>query len=292
LLLNPAGAGGATDAEGSDAAWVAEHLISPAGTATATAATSADSGADGMDLVAHAELTRYDALKSSDPVYLADKAVRPRADDDVFARMVSIDRAACQEVLAACEGRIRAIFDMGVRDTVAAKGHARAAWAEVEARYLKQRTWRKVATAALRGMCDHTADFNKAALESLPASWVVKVDGRPAAAPPDDDEEVQEDAVCMCCFDGASVEGNRIIFCDGCNAAVHQACYGVPEIPEGDFFCDRCRAVQMMADESAERELEGLGTLPCQSHRLYCAPSHRPSKTHPTRACRCRCGRR
>lgn len=42
------------------------------------------------------------------------------------------------------------------------------------------------------------------------------------------------------------------MFCDGCNAAIHQACYGVSEIPEGDFFCDRCRAIQLMGDEQED----------------------------------------
>ena len=54
--------------------------------------------------------------------------------------------------------------------------------------------------------------------------------------------------------------GNRIVYCDGCNAAVHQACYGVAEIPEGDFYCDRCRAVQDMANGQNQNEDDmGLG---------------------------------
>ena len=33
-----------------------------------------------------------------------------------------------------------------------------------------------------------------------------------------------------------------------------QACYGVSEIPDGDFFCDRCRAVQILADNKDEND--------------------------------------
>ena len=55
----------------------------------------------------------------------------------------------------------------------------------------------------------------------------------------------------MCCFDGTSVEGNRILFCDGCNAALHQVCYGVHTIPEGDFYCDRCQYITLLAGESS-----------------------------------------
>ena len=149
---------------------------------------------------------------------------------------------------------MKSIMLTDVREKVKEKTKVREEWSAIEARYLKQRTWRKVATAVAKGMRDHNADFNKSILESIPASWVVRVDGRVAVQEDAEEEEKegQEDAVCMCCFDGSSLEGNRIMFCDGCNAAVHQACYGVQDIPEGDFFCDRCRAVQMMADEELD----------------------------------------
>lgn len=35
---------------------------------------------------------------------------------------------------------------------------------------------------------------------------------------------------------------NAILLCDGCDIAVHQACYGITNIPEGDWFCDGCAA--------------------------------------------------
>ena len=53
----------------------------------------------------------------------------------------------------------------------------------------------------------------------------------------------------MVCFDGGVADHNTVIFCDGCNSSVHQACYGITEIPEGDFFCDRCQAIQWFASE-------------------------------------------
>ena len=41
-------------------------------------------------------------------------------------------------------------------------------------------------------------------------------------------------------MDGEVFDGNEIIFCDKCNVSVHQMCYGVYAIPEGDWMCDVC----------------------------------------------------
>ena len=88
-------------------------------------------------------------------------------------------------------------------------------------------------------------------VEELPASWTIPVEGRPAPEETVPDKDM-EDSACMCCFDGLSYEGNTILFCDGCNASVHQACYGISEIPEGDFYCDRCQAVRWFSTECDE----------------------------------------
>lgn len=57
-------------------------------------------------------------------------------------------------------------------------------------------------------------------------------------------EEQQQhdmDAVCAVCNDGEVIPENKILFCDACNVAVHQMCYGIDEIPEDDYFCMPCR---------------------------------------------------
>ena len=35
-------------------------------------------------------------------------------------------------------------------------------------------------------------------------------------------------------------DSNPIVFCDGCDIGVHKCCYGIRDIPEGDWLCRKC----------------------------------------------------
>lgn len=43
----------------------------------------------------------------------------------------------------------------------------------------------------------------------------------------------EEEALCAICADGTSVDPNVIVFCERCDMAVHQLCYGIEQIPSG-----------------------------------------------------------
>lgn len=68
------------------------------------------------------------------------------------------------------------------------------------------------------------------------------------SAASDEEEEAEEesgtveedDEVCAICSKPDSKPPNQILFCEGCDIAVHQKCYGVLRIPRGDWLCKDC----------------------------------------------------
>ncbi|CAG61415.1 uncharacterized protein GVI51_K05093 [Nakaseomyces glabratus] len=56
----------------------------------------------------------------------------------------------------------------------------------------------------------------------------------------DDGTGLTSDQACAVCDGTVSTTTNMIVFCDGCDIAVHQECYGIVFIPEGQWLCRRC----------------------------------------------------
>ncbi|KAE9018831.1 Fanconi anemia group M protein [Phytophthora rubi] len=52
--------------------------------------------------------------------------------------------------------------------------------------------------------------------------------------------EQEEEGCCSVCLESESYDDDPIVFCDGCNLAVHQFCYGIRVVPSDKWFCDVC----------------------------------------------------
>ncbi|XP_072927876.1 protein AF-10-like isoform X6 [Hemitrygon akajei] len=54
---------------------------------------------------------------------------------------------------------------------------------------------------------------------------------------------------CCVCSDERGWDENPLVYCDGhgCNVAVHQACYGIIQVPTGPWFCRKCESQERAA---------------------------------------------
>jgi hypothetical protein len=85
----------------------------------------------------------------------------------------------------------------------------------------------------------------------------------------------EELALCSICLEGDWEDEDKVIFCDSCNVAVHQSCFGAGtnSIPEGAWYCDACAYGRRTGTK--QQQVQALHllnfSLPAHAH----TPSHR-----------------
>lgn len=75
------------------------------------------------------------------------------------------------------------------------------------------------------------------AVEEMQVMGDPKEEEQPSEEGSDNEED---DEVCAICSKPDSEPPNEIVFCDNCDTPVHQECYGLAELPEGDWICRNC----------------------------------------------------
>lgn len=71
--------------------------------------------------------------------------------------------------------------------------------------------------------------------------WFSLASSMPPKPPQTHDEmDSLDDQACCICGESECDNSNAIVYCDGCDMACHQECYGVTHIPEGQWLCRKC----------------------------------------------------
>ena len=99
--------------------------------------------------------------------------------------------------------------------------------------------------------------------------WLIDAFERAALREISDSEQKQQlelesrNDVCCVCGDGTSEDINQVMYCDGCDMAVHQQCYGVPALPTGSWFCERCLERKRLGITDPKTEDDGVFCALC-----------------------------
>lgn len=233
-----------TDSEGGDQQFASETapgLIIPSHAANGSSSASAQ-------VLPHLSLKSFYPLAPDAELEVGDKTFHAQQDLNILGSIIQADFNAYTQIMDVLRGKIEKSIEQCEHDQLmSVEVDHYEAYRVVQKRYTRQQSWHWLCNSVNGGIRDQKPGFNKKQEEALPASWTIAVEGRPAASKNTEKEEpVQDDIVCMCCFDGdfSDENGNQIIFCDGCNATLHQKCYGISEVPEGNFYCDRCVFIQ------------------------------------------------
>ncbi|KAI8923392.1 hypothetical protein BC831DRAFT_471340 [Entophlyctis helioformis] len=104
----------------------------------------------------------------------------------------------------------------------------------------QDRAWLAAVNAEHRkqGQRECSEDLFELIMDHIEKEWFDLTKDLPKAGR--EETPYPEDISCAVCDDGEAENSNAIVFCDGCNLAVHQDCYGVPFIPEGQWLCRKC----------------------------------------------------
>ncbi|KAI9158283.1 Origin recognition complex subunit 4 [Paramyrothecium foliicola] len=96
-------------------------------------------------------------------------------------------------------------------------------------------------------------------LPKVPSTKKRKGAPKPAGT---EDEIGPDDIVCAICSRPDSKAPNQIILCDNCDFAVHQSCYEVSEIPEGEWLCKSCAQEDILKTPKKLEDITATADVP------------------------------
>eukprot|EP00919_Chromeraceae_sp_WS-2016_P008827 GHVR01020708.1.p1 GENE.GHVR01020708.1~~GHVR01020708.1.p1 ORF type:complete len:307 (+),score=48.46 GHVR01020708.1:82-1002(+) len=66
--------------------------------------------------------------------------------------------------------------------------------------------------------------------------------------------DMDDDGIrCDICYTYDQSNDDQILMCDGCDVAVHQCCYNVKEVPQGDWYCRYCHHYRSNPNKTTNR---------------------------------------
>ena len=75
---------------------------------------------------------------------------------------------------------------------------------------------------------------------------------------PKSEDEKQMVGGCCVCADDSGYSDNQLVYCDGpdCLVAVHQGCYGIINVPDGNWYCKICESKVSNKFEACDTAVE------------------------------------
>ncbi|CAI2359753.1 unnamed protein product [Moneuplotes crassus] len=100
-----------------------------------------------------------------------------------------------------------------------------------------------------------------------------------------DKNDKDEDIQCEYCLEFYQEDGNQIVLCDLCNGAIHQLCYErdlSPQIPEGDWHCERCKFLMLRNSDCKEENNKEIDCSLCEDSHGILVKTDCLSWVHPS----------